>query len=71
MGSELVAVRVYPTSVEAHMARLQLEQHGILVFLENEHLWRGPGTWDGVRLLVPEDQVTDAEALLAESAGDE
>ena len=52
---DLKTVRLYATAVEAHVARLALEQAGIRVFVEDENQPEGDGlSWpaDGVKVRV-------------------
>ena len=67
MGTKLIVVGNYRRAEEAHVARLQLEQESLRVFVENENydMGEGPG-WpaDGVKVLVPEDQVGAAKRIL-------
>ena len=69
MATKLVVVGNYRRPEEAHVARLQLEQEGLRVFVENQNYDMGDGPdWpaDGVEVLVPEDQVTVAKWILGE-----
>jgi membrane protease YdiL (CAAX protease family) len=62
VAGKLVTVRTYPTSAEAHVARLALEQRGIVVFIVEDNSPLLP--WGRVRLVVPGDRATAAEEVL-------
>ena len=67
MTDELVTVGTYQTPEEAHVVRLKLEGHGLLVFIEDENyqLTDNPG-WpaDGVKVKVPRDESARARIVL-------
>ncbi len=65
MTHELVTVDTYRTPEEAHVVRLKLEQHGLLVFVEGEN-YQLTNDWpaDGVKVRVPRDQAARAGILL-------
>jgi hypothetical protein len=65
--SELQTIGTYATAVEAHVARLALEQVGIEVFIEDEYQPFGGGlAWptDGVKLKVRVEDVERAVDVL-------
>jgi hypothetical protein len=69
MSTKLVVVGKYPRPEAAHVARLQLEQEGLLVFVQDEDEWLRDAFWPvgGVKVLVPEDQVEAAKRILGVS----
>jgi hypothetical protein len=65
--TELKTIGTYATAAEAHIARLALEQVGIVVFIEDENQADGGGLgWpvDGVKLRVRADEVRLATETL-------
>ena len=66
MSTKLVVVGNYRRPEEAHVARLKLEQAGLLVFVQDEDYDTTAAAWpaDGVKVLVPEDQVAVATRML-------
>ena len=66
MSTKLVVVGNYRRAEEAHVVRLQLEQEGLLVFVQDEDEWSQEVGWPagGVKVLVPEDQVGTATRIL-------
>ena len=69
MSTRLVVVGNYRRAEEAHVARLQLELEGLLVFVQEEDEWAQDKPWPmgGVKVLVPEDQVEAATRILGVS----
>ena len=65
-GTELVAIGSYRRSEEAHVVRLKLEQHGLLVFVQDENcaITLPPRPAGGAKVLVPADQVVAATKIL-------
>ncbi len=65
MTDELVTVGTYQTPEEAHVVRLKLEQHGLLVFVEGEN-YQMTNDWpaDAVNVKVPRDESARAGILL-------
>lgn len=70
---ELVAIRTYPTEMEAELARGLLEAEGITVFpvRSNAGGWYAGIDAFGVTLLVPEDQAVEARDVLGIDEDDE
>ena len=74
MANDLVTIRMYRRPEEAHVARLQLEPHGISVFVHNENYDSGDGpAWpaDGVWLVVPAEEAERAATLLEKGSSEE
>lgn len=64
---ELVPIRIYNNTIDAHMARAVLEMSGIHCFLFDEHtVTANPlyGTAVGIRLMVREDDLEAAHEAL-------
>jgi len=58
------AIKHYPTRVEADLARIALEAAGVPAVVVGIGVGMEGGI-DGVQLLVPEDRIEDALAVLA------
>jgi len=61
----VIAIRTYPTTLDAHLARIALEAAGVpaVVVGIGAGMEGGPS---GVRLLVPEDRVEEALKVLGD-----
>ncbi len=68
MPEALITIAAYPTAYEAHLVRSQLAAFGIEARLADEHLVNANWLWSnavgGVKVQVPESQVTEAEDIL-------
>lgn len=58
------AIKSYPTRVEADLARMELDAAGVPSIVVGIGVGMEGGI-DGVQLLVPEDRIEDALAVLA------
>lgn len=65
---DIVCITTFAKSEEAHLGRLRLERDGIPAYVADEHLlqldWRLTNAIGGVRLMVGEEHVDEALAIL-------
>ncbi len=70
-----IVVKTFLFPYEAQIAKTQLEAFGIPVYIENEHTinmdWLYSNALGGVRLLVPENYVEEANSFLEKDFSDE
>lgn len=69
-NDDLIPIRSYQNSVDAHLAKTFLENQGLIATLQDEHLvnmnWLYSDVLGGVKLIVPASQADRARQLLAE-----
>lgn len=70
-----IVIKTFSFPYEAQIAKTQLEAFGIPVYIENEHTinmdWFYSNALGGVRLLVPENYVDEANSFLEKDFSDE
>ncbi|MBN6494778.1 DUF2007 domain-containing protein [Acinetobacter pittii] len=70
-----IVVKTFSFPYEVQIAKTQLEAFGIPVYIENEHTinmdWLYSNALGGVRLLVPENYVDEANSFLEKDFSDE
>lgn len=71
---KLVAIKIFQNPTEAHIVKGKLESEGIYCFLENENYYTLKPFYkaenDGIRLMIHEEDLERAKALIAEANPD-